>query len=319
MPAALITITTCNRLNEVQKYIWEYIKFCNSEPDFDFLLAQDGDQEDYRSFCNEFSIPMISSNEREGVGLSKNRVLTQFPDYDHYFFIDDDVELYNDLIFKTIIETASELELHHMCITPFLKPDNEFKHNGLRIQQGSKGGGYFNYFSAIGLSKIGGWHDEFAKWKRYGHTEHSMRYVNAGIAEHGFNSILEAVDMLILHDPPHVTSPLNGDANEFSEPEIKILNQKLATYPIMTISKTHFNGFDMTSFPKATDLIQSSKSRYPLLNNAEKKNAYALYYFFLFETQKGFFRRTSFFFKSLFSDPKNIKLKHWIKTKLMRR
>ena len=151
MSLTLISITTCNRVNEVKKYVWDYINFTNENADFHFLLSLDGDNTEYIEFCAEYKIPFIYSENQEGVGLSKNRVLSQFPDYDHYFFLDDDVELYDSSVFELVIKTALDLQLDHLCITPFHTILKEFKLNNLTIQQGNKGGGYFNYFSGKGL------------------------------------------------------------------------------------------------------------------------------------------------------------------------
>ena len=319
MESTLITITTCNRLQEVKKYVWDYISFCNSNANFNFLLAQDGNLEEYSNFCNEYEIPMIFSDEREGVGLSKNRVLTQFPDFDHYFFLDDDVELYDSNVFQLVINTAKALSLDHMCITPFGKPSKSFIHEGKHIEFGNKGGGYFNYFTGSGLKKVGGWHDEFAKWRRYGHTEHSVRYVNAGLAEYGFNSIKEAVNMVILHDPGHVTTPLDShDENEFSEPEQKILNQKLSFYPVNTISQYHFNGFSVSNNKKVENFLKSNTRNYPLLSGKERRHAKSDYYFFLF-TQSYWFKAIYYFCLAFVFNFKSVNIKHWIVTKILRK
>ena len=313
----LVCVTTCKRIDTIKLYLLPYIEYCNQNSNTHFLLAQDGNEASYVDFCNEFDVPMISSDEREGVGLSKNRVLSQFPDYDHYFFLDDDVELYDSSVFELVIKTALDLQLDHLCITPFHQTLKEFKLNDLTIQQGNKGGGYFNYFSGKGLKTVGGWHDEFAKWKRYGHSEHSMRYINAELATYGFNSILEATRMVILHDPVHVTKPLEDhNENEFSLPEEKIMNQKLKFYPVNTISPFHFNGFEMGTNEKVTAFLAENKNRYPLSTGKDNKKAMSSYYFFLSQNSKSRFGSLKYLFLTVLKDFKNPQFKHWVKVKL---
>ena len=64
MKKSLICITTCNRLSEVKKYIWDYLRFINSNKEFHFVLALDGNDQSYIDFCHEFEIGRASCRER---------------------------------------------------------------------------------------------------------------------------------------------------------------------------------------------------------------------------------------------------------------
>ena len=319
--STLICITSCNRLGEIKKYILPYIDFVNRNEGFHFLLALDGNDKGYIDFCTEFGIPLLYSQEQEGVGISKNRVLKQFPDFEHYFFIDDDVELVDDKIFQLHIELAkkSEKPYHHLSSTRIVDLSATSKVDGYLMNHSYRGGGYFNYFTKFGLGQVGGWHTEFAHWKRYGHTEHSTRFVNAGLSEYAFNSIEDSIKMIIIHDPKHVTIPIgNHDENEFSEPEQKILSQKLKHFEIKTISSFTFNGYITHYIEKVDSFLKNNSKKYPFLKGKERRKAKSAYYFFLFQINRSFFKRVLFLSLSLIYNLKNMSTKHWLKSKLMR-
>lgn len=115
---ALVCITTANRCAALRRFVWEYAEFCACRPEYDFLVSLDGSDPATIAFCRKYGFPLIYSDEREGVGISKNRVLTRFPDYDHYFFIGDDVGLVDERLFDRHIEVAREMNLHHLSLFP---------------------------------------------------------------------------------------------------------------------------------------------------------------------------------------------------------
>ncbi len=316
MSKTLICITTCNRLNQLKSYILPYILFCNKNDEFSLLVSADGPSEEYRSFCDELDIPLIYSEQREGVGLSKNRVLTQFPDFNHYFFLDDDVELYDSNVFQLIIDTADTHKFHHMCITPFNSPKRLNVDTDLTIQYGNKGGGYFNYFSAHGLKTVGGWHTKFAEFKRFGHTEHSIRFRTNNLQPAPFISIEESINMVILHDPPHVTK-INIEMNdqEISLPEESIIEDNLKHFPVQTISSFEYNGKSINFNKKIETLRKDLSTSYPLLNGKQRRNALSNFYFFQFKINRGFFKKLYYISLSLFNWPNNPKIKHAVKTR----
>tara|TARA_B100000508_G_scaffold141097_1_gene146967 strand:- start:59590 stop:60591 length:1002 start_codon:yes stop_codon:yes gene_type:complete len=271
---ALICITTCNRLNEVKKFALEYIRFSNDHENFDFLLSLDGKDDEYIDFCSAYSIPLLYSEQREGVGLSKNRVLSAFSQYDYYFFIEDDVELLDPSIFSLHIKAALLSNYHHFTVSAISMPlEKEKISNAITIIHADHGGGTFNFFTSEGLEKVGGWHEDFASLKRYGHVEHTLRFVNAGLSPSPFLFIEEAQNMILVHDPEHVSSPVKKYKDTiFSELEYNIVKKKLDFYPIKTLSNYHFNQKDM-NYVSGLKKVLSKKLEYPLLNFFERRKA----------------------------------------------
>src|SRR5690554_3333324 len=206
---ALITITTCNRLSEVKKYIWEYLSFVNANQDFHFVLALDGKEQSYIDFCDKYAIPLVYSEEREGVGLSKNRVLTKFPEYDYYFFVEDDVELVHEGIFNSIIKHHHLTFYPHFCGNTKHKMIEEDIVGSTCLQFSKRGGGYFNFFSKEGQQKVGGFHTLFAKYKRFGHTEHTYRFYRANLQPAPFIFSPEWRKMILVHSPEPVSKHSN--------------------------------------------------------------------------------------------------------------
>lgn len=311
---SLICITSCNRLSEVKKYILPYIDFCNNHQEFDFLLALDGNNQEYIDFCNEFHIPLIYSDEREGVGLSKNRVLTQFPDYDFYFFLDDDIELIDSTVFLDNIKVSDLLKIPHLSGIVFgdnLSIVNFEKHE---ITKGYRAGGYFNFFNAEILLNIGGWHTHFARYKRYGHSEHSYRFLNAGFQDYPLITIDSTVCKLAVHNPPHVTNEDSSNSfDHFHPDEQELINQKLTYFPITTISAFHFNGYDMSLNKVIEDFLNQNKQKYPLVKGRERFVCFAEYYFYKFSTAKSFGSKCFYFCASFACQPFNNQIKHYVK------
>lgn len=321
MEKVLICITTCNRLSEVKKYILPYIEFVNKEKNYSFLLALDGNNIDYTKFCENFQIPLIHSELREGVGISKNRVLSKFPNFDHYFFIDDDVELFDSQIFSTHISIAKSAtpQYHHLSSTKFYEQLGSSEVNGNKLLHGARGGGYFNYFTNFGLKKVGGWHTEFAKYKRYGHTEHTYRYCNAGLAKYPFTVIEKCILQVIVHNPDHVTPVDEFEVSKSDElfiEEKKLIQSKLEYFPVSTISPFHYNGFDMCYNRTVADFLKVNKRKYPLIKGRKRLRCLSSYYFFMAVVSKNSFYKLYCFCNALLLYPLNPEIKHSIKSKL---
>src|SRR5262249_55819252 len=157
---------------------------CHGDPDFSLLLSVDGPDDSYRGFCKLWDLPMLYSAEREGVGVSKNRVLDRFPDFNYYFFIEDDVELVDPSAFRAQIEVAVASGIHHFSLFEargIRKPQSESSVAGRRVVHAGFGGADFNFFTREGLQRVGGWHPVFARYRRGGHTEHSYRFPRVGL------------------------------------------------------------------------------------------------------------------------------------------
>ncbi len=303
---ALICITTCNRLNSIKTSCAPFIRFCNENPDFHFLIALDGHDQEYITFCEKYEIPLIYSDEREGVGLSKNRVLTQFPQYEYYFFIDDDMELLNGDIFKTCIKLGSDTDTHHLSF----KVNGDHKKitkNGHELIVGYRGAGCFNFYTKLALEKVGGWHTIFAKYKRFGHTEHSYRVFYQNLNIYPYVCIEGIRDYLILNDPPSVsTLNISKNQNELIEEEQELIDSKFDYFPVETISDYHFNGKDVELKSIHEDL---ERGRYKLLPFRERVKARGNFFYHRFESKKN----PIFLLLALLLYPTNNLIKHRIK------
>ena len=310
MNKTIICLTSCNRIKEVIKNINPYLLFCHKNKDFDFVISLDGNNKDYIDFCKKYKIPLIYSLEREGVGLSKNRVLKQFPDYDFYFFIDDDIELIDDSIFDLYISISREMSINYLSYN--INGNIEMIGNGkYPLVGGKKGGGCFNFYTNKALISIGGWHILFAKYKRFGHTEHSYRVFYKKLNPFPFVAISNITEYLILNDPPHVTNlVLDHNENELVAEEQAMIDAKQTYFPLTTLSEFYFNGFDLSIPHLHPDL---HKGRYALLKGLDKIKAWGNFYFHKFKTNK----KPVDLILALMLYPNNNLLKHYIKTKLI--
>ncbi|MGD9991908.1 MAG: hypothetical protein AB7S69_01305 [Salinivirgaceae bacterium] len=306
---ALVCITTCRRINEVKKNIIPFLRFVNSNSSYDFLLALDGTEKEYLEFCQKFNIPLLYSKAREGVGLSKNRVLKRFPDYNYYFFIEDDVEIINTIIFDSHINISLSEKLPHLtCATIIQKRvvDKKKIKNEI-ITKATSAGAYFNFFTKAGLEMVGGWHTLFAKYRRFGHTEHSLRFFHLKLIPAPFIVTESLRKHLILNNPPHVTSlNIDQNENELIPEEQAMIDAKQSYFPLTTLSAFYFNGFDV-SIPDLHPDLQ--KGRYALLKGRDKIKAWGNFYFHKFKASGNPF----YLIIALFLYPTNNLLKHWVK------
>ena len=267
---------------------------------------------------------MISSDKQEGVGLSKNRVLELFPSYDTYFFLDDDAELYESSIFLDYLRFNQDNRYHHLSSTRFFEINEKREVNGYSINFGKRGGGYFNFFTKKGLETVGGWHTDFAKWKRYGHTEHSYRFVNAGLQDYPFVVLADSIDKVIIHSPDHVSQPLTelvDPTNELFLHEKELIDQKLSYFPLQTLSEFHFNGYAL-NLPGNEELLKilEQNDRYALVTDKkEKRHAKVAFKVHQLKTSKSALGKMKLLTEILFLAPTNNAFKHWIKQKIKRK
>ena len=308
----LIAITTCNRLEEIQKNLIPFVKFCHSNNLFDFVLSLDGKNDTYFAFANKYHIPLLWSNEREGVGLSKNRILKQFAYYDYYYFIEDDVEIIDKNIFNLFIEFSKRNNIHHICSGEITEQRliKNISFNNNKFAYTKYAGAYFTFYTKEGIKKVGGWHPLFAKYKRFGHTEHSMRFYHLGLSPAPFIVTESTRKYIILNDPPHVTQiDVDRNSNELIAEEQAMIDAKQTFFPITTLSNYYFNGKDVSIPVLHSDL---QKGRYSLLKGKSKIKAWGNFYFHKFKTSKN----PLFFILAIILYPNNNLLKHWIKQKI---
>lgn len=308
----LLCITTCKRLNEVRKNIVPYLQFCNANLNYHFVLALDGYEKEYIDFCENHNIPLIYSKEREGVGISKNRVLKQFPNYEYYFFIEDDVELLHSKVFDFHINLSRKCSFHHLTVATMI-PERIIKNEKcgkVSVTYASKAGAFFSFYTKTGLDKVGGWNELFAKYKRFGHTEHTYRYLHSGISFAPFIVVESMRKHIILNSPPHVTEiSVATNENQLIEEEQALIDAKTRYHPIVTLSEFFFNNKDV-SISKLNNAFQGK--RYALIHGKEKYKALGNYYLHKFIANKN----PILLILSMILYPQNNLLKFYIKKKL---
>ncbi len=251
MMKTLICINTCNRPDQIKAYAYDFIKYCQDIDACDFVVSLDGNNEETIEFCERYKIPLIYSEKREGVGISKNRILEKFNDYDYYFFLEDDVELLNESIFAKHVDIANKCGFYHMSLDErcrFFGNIDSDECGGEKINFYNYGSASFNFFTREGIEKVGGFHEEFAKWKRFGHTEHTYRFVNQGLHKRAFISIEDCFeDYCVWHNPPSVTNSSNFEVteNRLARVEQNIIDKKMTYFSIKTFSKYYHNRFNV--------------------------------------------------------------------------
>jgi hypothetical protein len=318
---SLITITTCNRLSEVKKYIWEYLQFVNRETEFDFVLALDGYNQEYIDFAAEFELPLIYSDEREGVGLSKNRVLTQFPDYAFYFFLDDDIELLDSALFRQCITLMTAEKYHHLCGNHTHTETFSVQLSRFEVTHSLTGGGYFTCYTQQGIQTVGGFHTLFARYRRYGHSEHSYRFLHSGLQASPFIFFREGLDALLIHSPESVTPHKEHAFNqhEWVQEEHELIHAKTSYFPLQTLCPYHFNHKLLGYNETVANFLATNSQKYPLTRGKERRIALAEHYALRISKTSDVFQKIALFLKSVRYSPTNVALKHYIKTQLFGR
>lgn len=240
----LICINTYNSVSLIRTFVWDYILFTRSNPEYDFIVSLDGSDQETIDYCEKYEIPLLFSEENEGVGISKNRVIESFPNYDSYFFIEDDAELLNPEVFDIHIKLSKELNIPHFSL---FDRDRVREVQAIREAEGYHiiralyGGAPVNFFTRDGLEKVGGFHTEFAKYKRFGHTEHTYRFYRAGLTDYPFQIIEECIKGYFGWHEPTSRIKLNVAASEnrLFVGEEELIKQKLTHFPLQTLSAYH--------------------------------------------------------------------------------
>jgi hypothetical protein len=317
---ALVCITTCNRLNYLRRYLPHFARFCVDDQRFTLVVAVDGTEPETLRFCDEMAIPVVYSDKREGVGISKNRALLTFPDFDYYFFLEDDVELWDGSVFPAHVELAQASSVHHFSLferNGLRRPTGDSLVEGRRIRHGLYGGADFNFYTSTGLQTVGGWHPIFAQYRRWGHTEHSYRVSRAGLAPAPFNVALHLLDTCIWHTPETVTrvDSVTVDEDQIAAPEREVMDQELTYVPVQTLSAVHRNGAPLAPPQRLAATLEAGE-RYPLATGAERRKCRSDYHVWRFETAAGQGRRAAALAAAALNWPTNPALKHAVKMAL---
>ena len=237
----LICINTYKSADLIKALVWDYIDFVQHNDNYDFIVSLDGSDQETITYCKTYNIPLLYSEQNEGVGLSKNRVIESFGEYDNYFFIEDDIELLNPEVFDLHIKLSQALDIHHFSLFEARRMRqhvNTIEHGEYHILQAMYGGAPFNFFTKKGLDTVGGFHTLFARYKRFGHTEHTYRFVNNGLSDYPFNIVQECLEGYFRWNDPISRIKLNVAVSEnglFMDEE-KLIEEKLTFFPLQTLS-----------------------------------------------------------------------------------
>lgn len=320
---ALIAFTTAQRAGYVKRCLPQLVNACGADARLAVLVALDGDDPETRSFCSTWDVPLLYSDTREGVGLSKNRVLERFPGYDYYFFIEDDVEVLDGSVFARHVELMQAGSLHHMSLFPPVlgrEPLGQTLVLNEPILHFQLGVAFFNAFTGQGLATVGGWHPLFAEYRRWGHTEHSCRFVFNQLAKAPFNVAVRLAPSCIWHLPPSVTSWASSGlvgADGLAEPERQLIQQKLQHVPLVTFAPYRLEGPEPSLPVRLAEAVSSSSRRYPFLSGAEHRHALADLQLWRFETHRGVLRRVVALCAATLLHPRSLELRHVVKTRLI--
>lgn len=319
---ALVAFTTSNRAAYVRRCLPHLARACISDPRLSLLVALDGDDAETREFCRHWETPLLFSEEREGVGLSKNRVVERFPDYDYYFFVEDDIEVLDGALFARHVELMRASGIHHMSLfgeSERGKPIGETAVNGVRILHFNYGSAEFNAFTRDGLKRVGGWHPLFAKYRRWGHTEHSYRFPRDGLAPAPFNVAIDMASGCIRHRPPSVTTwagQVEMDADGLGAVERELMAEELTFVPVTTIAPYHVDTQPPGDLKRLASVLDGP-DRYPLLSGAEHRHAQADFLVWQSEHAAKPLRRLLALGLAGLLYPSGIALRHAVKTRLL--
>ncbi len=306
---ALVCVTTCDRPQYVRRYLPHFAELCARDPRLSLLVSLDGADEETVRFCQEWGIPLVSSERREGVGIAKNRAFVRFPEFDHYFFVEDDVELVDGSVFAAHVELARASGIHHFSLfnrARVRKPTGESTIAGHRVLHGMFGSAGFNFFTGPGLEQVGGWHPRFAEYRRWGHTEHSYRFYRSGLAPAPFNVARDLADTCIWHLHPSVTRAtlLPADADQITAPERELIEQELRHVPFETPAPHSFNGVPFGGSARLAATLEA-RERYPLVTAGERRRCRSDYQLWRYRAGSGGRRRAGALLAAAWQWPAN--------------
>lgn len=319
---ALVCITTCQRLPLLRRYLPHFALLTVSDPRFSLVVSADGTEVETAEFCANWSVPLVHSDRREGVGVSKNRVLQRFPEFDYYFFIEDDVELVDAKVFPAHVDLFRASGIHHFSLfvrDGIRKPTGESVVGGLPVVHCEYGAASFSFFTRACLEKVGGWHLRFARYRRWGHTEHSCRVVRAGMAPAPFNLAVDLIDAFIWHWPPSVShvDGISIDRDQIAAPERELIDERLSYVPVRTLSPHHFNGVALGPLHQLASALDAGE-RYPLAQGPERRQARAEYQLWQSQCAGPMSHRAAALASAVWKWPANPMLRHMLKTALSR-
>ena len=281
----LVTINTFKRVDYLKLFMPDYLS-CKNRHDLNLIVSLDGNNPEILQFCKKNNVPVIFSDVNQGIGIAKNRVLYQFPEMDYYFFLDDDVELINCSAFTDYIMLAEKHNLHHISSgesVRFFELIKEEKFSEYSISYYKYGSGAFNFFTRKGLEIVGGWHTEFAKYKRFGHTEHSYRFFHNEMSKGPFVYVHEFEHKYFRwHNPPTlINSREKILPNRLAEVEAEVMSKKLKYFKIDPLGEFNFSQSEekinlKCKYKPGVSLFKKIKNN-PFLKEDEKEKFIYIY------------------------------------------
>ncbi|MFT4927140.1 MAG: hypothetical protein ACI8WB_003246 [Phenylobacterium sp.] len=239
--STLVAFTTCARPQIIRHNLNSLLQSLTELDDIDLVVAIDGlSIEANQATLSEvlaMGVNCIVADEPEGVGISKNRVMSLLGDYDYYFFIEDDVEVVNGRLFTGHIDMHLQTGIHHFSLHEPTRLNDEIEPTRLGendvIRHAQYGSAQVNFFTQTALAEVGGWHQHFGELRRGGHTEHSYRVCNAGLCPAPFNYIDGLVDSCCWHNPASIVRPGQHAVatNQLFEVENALISRKLGQQP----------------------------------------------------------------------------------------
>jgi hypothetical protein len=176
------------------------------------------------------------------------------------------------------------------------------------------GGGYFSFFVKKGLKTVGGWDTLFAKYKRYGHTEHTYRFYHSGLQSAPFIYADSFDKMIILHSPESVSILADINENELVKEERELIGSKSKFFPLKTLSEFHFNNKALGYNEKVNQFLKENPQKYPLTIGVNRKKALGEYYALkISKNYNSHIKNLILAIKSMLYSPLNNELKHTLK------
>jgi len=219
------------------------------------------------------------------------------------------------------VELAQASDIHHFSLFSerrIGKPAGESTIAGRRVAHSFVGSARFNFFTAEGLRQVGGWHPRFAEYRRWGHTEHSYRFYNAGLAPAPFNVATELSYACIWHLHPSVTPlSLAGDEEHVVAPERELIDQKLRHVPLQTFSPYEFNGVPFGELDRLAATLDGDE-RYPLVEAGERRHCRSDYQLWRYRWTRSRRRRAAALLAAAWQWPSNPILRRTVKMALRR-
>src|SRR5213079_1427386 len=145
-------------------------------------------------------------------------------------------------------------------------------------------------------------------------TEHSCRFVTAGLAPSPFNVASDLTEACIWHIPPSVTRPnlLPADADQLVAPERELIDRALTHVPVQTIAPYRFNDAPFDGVDRLGATLEAGE-RYPLVRGAERRRCRSDYQLWRFRSAATTRRRTGALLAAAWQWPANPTLRDTVK------